>query len=149
MTKLRSIKRMRNVANSYFIAYMRCIEQRKLNLTTIQFLPIPALTCIAFSCEIYLKTLLHCFGISHPKVHNLKKLFNLLPKDIQEKIRESYDNPLKFDNNLENAREYFATSRYLYEKEDRSFSFTFIEWFCKKLKETIDNKISKLEKSQF
>lgn len=149
MTKLRSIKRMRNVANSYFIAYMRCIEQRKLNLTTIQFLPIPALTCIAFSCEIYLKTLLYCFGISHPKVHNLKKLFNLLPKDIQEKIRESYDNPLKFDNNLENAREYFATSRYLYEKEDGSFSFTFIEWFCKKLKETIDNKISKLEKSQF
>ncbi len=94
----------------------------------------------------YLKTLLHCLDISHPKVHNLKELFNLLPKDIQEKIRESYDNPLKFDNNLDNVREYFATSR-LYEKEAGSFSFTFIEWFCKKLKETIDKQISELEKS--
>lgn len=149
---------MRNTANNYFAAYSRCMEQRKIDLKTFQWLPIQALTCIAFSCEIYLKALILYLDTSHPanskdyelkklfkplsKKHNLKELFNLLPVDTRENIKASYKNPLEFDKELNIIKEYFITSRYLYENETAYFSFPFIEWFQQKLKEVVDNQLN-------
>lgn len=144
MMKSDILKNMSNTANSYYIAYSRCMEQRKIDLKTFQWLPIPALTCIAFSCEVYLKTLLLCFDIPYPKgaeAHDLKKLFNSLPKDMVQEIKDSYENPLELDNALDEIKKYFITSRYFYESETASFSFPFIEWFHQKLKEITNNKL--------
>ena len=142
MNKADKLKLMSNTANCYYIAYTRCMEQRPIDFKTFQMLPIPALTCLAFSCEVYLKTLLLYFGSSIPNTHDLQKLFDLLPENIRDDIQKAYNNPSKFTNDLDDIKEYFLTSRYLYEEEAGNFSFVFILWLCEKLKEVVDNQIN-------
>lgn len=158
MTKFDILKAMSNAANSYFSAYVRCMEQRIIDSKTFQWLPIPAITCIALSCEIYLKVLLLCFDTSYPdgfknddlkklfgsvtKAHDLEKLFKLLSEEVRDNIKSSYKNSSEFDKELSNIKAYFATSRYLYEKEKANFNFPFIEWFNQKLKELVDNQLT-------
>ena len=141
MTKADKLKAMINTANYYYIAYTRCMEQRPIDFKTFQMLPIPAITCIAFSCEVYLKTIIFYFGPSIPKTHDLKRLFYLLPEDIRDNIQKAYNNPSKFANDLDDTKEYFVTSRYLYEKESWRFNIDFIVWFRKKLREVVNNQI--------
>ena len=143
--KMTKLKKMSNTANCYFIAAERCMEERPIDLKSFQMLPIPALTCIAFSCEVYLKALLFYFDTPISNTHNLKELFDLLPKDAKENIQKLYKNPLRFDNDLNEIKEYFVTSRYLYEQEAGSFYFDFITWFCKELKKMVNNQIEKLQ----
>lgn len=145
MNKADKLKLMSNTANCYYIAYTRCMEQRPIDFKTFQMLPIPALTCLAFSCEVYLKTLLFYFDLHFPKGskgHDLKELYTSLPDDIKANIRESYENPLKFDSDLDDTKEYFVTSRYLYEEELQWFNIEFILWLREKLKEVVDNQIN-------
>ena len=144
MTKADKLKAMVDTANCYYIAYTRCMEQRPIDLKTFQMLPFPALTCLSFSCEVYLKTLLFYFGSSIPNIHDLKKLFNLLPENIRDYIQKAYNNPTRFTNDLDDTKEYFLSSRYLYEKEAGNFSFVFILWFREKLKEVVNNQIKEI-----
>lgn len=49
----------------------------------------PALVNCAFSCELFLKLLIESVGKDYGKIHDLDKLFNLLPQDMQERINKN------------------------------------------------------------
>jgi len=58
-------------------------------------LDFPILVSMSFAAEVYLKCLLLVCNKQYPKVHNLKKLFDRLPKPDQTAISDAYENNFK------------------------------------------------------
>ena len=86
---------------------------------------VPAVVYFAFSCEIFLKTLLLCHNISFKKIHNLEDLYKKLPDEIKGKIEQNiyncYDVTEKYILDTETLGEIsnaFQEWRYLYEKNE-------------------------------
>jgi len=54
----------------------------------------PMAVCFAFAFEIYLKFLIKKTTATEPPfTHNLRELFDLLPADISDKIKQKWENP--------------------------------------------------------
>ena len=72
----------------------------------------PAIVCISFSCELYLKVLLLYYEIDIAKTHKLSDLYAKLPDETKNKI--------KFDAIiLQELSNYFVDRRYLYENNEK------------------------------
>ena len=71
----------------------------------------PAIVCISFSCEIYLKILLLYHDINISKTHKLIDLYNNLPIELKNKF--DFDSTI-----LQELSNYFVDSRYLYESAE-------------------------------
>ncbi|MFW6028249.1 MAG: hypothetical protein ACOC9Q_01850 [bacterium] len=102
---------------------------------------VPLAVCNAFAAEMYLKFLvLIRTGKEARNTHNLRKLFNLLPRSIQRLIQREWENPpaieqairaeiserfgsRTFDQTLDESADAFVEWRYHYEhKSLRRFS---------------------------
>ena len=69
------------LANTYFRAAQILFSNRGF----IVYMPV-ILTNIAFSCELYLKALLHGYNIDFGNTHDLKDLFDKLPDTSQRHL---------------------------------------------------------------
>lgn len=101
------------------------------------YLRTPVIVNCAFACEIFLKLLLALQNTEYKKCHGLKELFDLLPKEIKEKINcyllQNYGT-LKDDNGFELLQMYskaFTEWRYSYEYYNLQIDQTFLFVFCK------------------
>ncbi len=111
-------------ADDFFEAYKRCLECKNWrkdeygrNVADID--SIPAIVNGAFACELYIKSLLP----TQEKEHNLKLLFEMLPPDFQESIRNEVNDKFKdyaaytFDMRLDDSANAFINWRYIHEEE--------------------------------
>lgn len=64
-----------------------CMKEQEERETFQYFYTDPAIVNAAFSCEIFLKLLLHLEQIDCQKIHKLKQLFEKLPPEIMETVK--------------------------------------------------------------
>lgn len=91
--------------------------------TDVEWCTTPATVNSAFACEVYLKALLISYGIPAGKKHKLKELFEALPEDAKEWIKQdtlihyggSWTDAFGFEH-LEKASDAFVKWRYSYEQ---------------------------------
>ena len=82
----------------------------------------PAIVCISLACEVYIKTILTYLCIKFKRQHGLTELYNLMPKEYQEKIESATNLKVEM---LEPITDTFVDYRYLYEKDiEILFSYT-------------------------
>jgi hypothetical protein len=104
---------------------------------------------LSFTIELLLKSL-HYSAVNDNKLiegHDLKELFNDLPRDMQDKIRYAFKKRLPnyslFDEMLDEHRNSFKDWRYFYEKKFGSFNYQFCENFAHSIleiaRETLDD----------
>ena len=108
-------------ADDFFEAYRRCRKGENLHKENgrlcASVVNIPAIANASFACELYIKSMISdkTFG------HNLKDLFDLLPKETQNTISNSVNDKFaehpvyNFEYCLESAADVFINWRYIYE----------------------------------
>lgn len=74
--------RSADLANKYFDAATLLFKQN------FEYMPV-VLANISFSCELYLKALLHGYGMDFGNTHGLKDLFEKLPSDIKDYVAQN------------------------------------------------------------
>lgn len=109
----------------------------------------PFLVNKAFACEVYLKFLLIEYNINISDLkgkegHNLLKLYKKLPRELQENFLNSMYNKgiLSEDQlvkELQNISQTFVEWRYIYEKNEHSTNYGFLNYFCNFLDGLCDN----------
>ena len=114
------VKRMYSQARGFQLAGERCVEVREH--PEQQWLPIQAIVCFSFACEIYLKAI---YQYENPdsdrlKIHNLDDLFGMISDEHKDYIR----NELSKDYRTEDIEKYIKQSskvfedyRYVYESD--------------------------------
>lgn len=101
----------------------------------------PEAVNFAFSCELFLKTLLLFNEIPYKRKHKLEELFNELPKKYQLKIQEQC--LLKYGGEkdpfglsfLSNVSDAFEKWRYCYEYDSLRLEIGFLQVLAKVLRE--------------
>jgi len=123
-----------SVADSFYNAAERCNEQQYIG-DYFRWLPIPAIVNYAFSCEVYMKALLMKPGEGANKGHNLLKLFDSLPSEIQVEIQKTVDcSKFPFRRMLENSSDLFVECRYIYEYKSLNINLKFLQELSASLK---------------
>lgn len=91
-------------------------------ITNVEWYTTPAIVNSAFACEVFLKTLIQYNNIPLKKEHELKELYELLPEDDKEWIKQ--ETLIKYPvgwkdgfgiERLLNISDAFVKSRYNYE----------------------------------
>ena len=110
-------------------------------------LTFPALVCYAFSCELYLKGLSKKYKDSFKMVHNITLLYNELPLEIKNNIKELI-NSNNFEKDLNSINNLFEESRYFFDTEKfgkKNPNINFVVEFSKVLCEVANKEIVKKE----
>lgn len=85
---------------------------------------------IAFSCELFLKSILFKNEIDCRSEHDLFKLYNLLPQKDREAIKKKHlcgnINRESFDINLKEVGKSFVVLRYSYERKRMAYNLQFL-----------------------
>lgn len=118
------------LANDYFEAADFLLKQK------IHLMPV-ILTNIAFSCELYLKALLHGYGTDFGNTHELKDLFEKLPSEIKGYVAQhiAIDNrETEFTLCLTEQNKAFETYRYMNEAKSITAHPVFLFAFAHILK---------------
>lgn len=93
---------------------------------------IPEIVNRAFSCEVFLKSLLVYSCTEFKSEHILQKLWNLLPDSLRESIEEEIFKRIEliddvsFDSLMQNISNAFAEWRYIYEVNAKSINIGFL-----------------------
>lgn len=127
-------------------AFFDCAEmcrQKAENGQTCEDLSLntPALVNCAFSCELFLKLLIKSVGKDYGKIHDLDKLFDLLPQDMQERINKNtyYKTGMGKDvfgiSMLKKVANSFNEWRYSFEKDKLNGYIGYLFGLCCVLKE--------------
>lgn len=102
---------------------------------------IPEIVNRAFSCEVFLKSLLVFLDVSFRKEHELKKLWLLLPAELQNKVEQELSSRYGFGGQddfealLAKTSNAFADWRYIYEVHALSGFPGFLAAFSDSLRE--------------
>ncbi len=119
-----------DLANKYLDAATLLFKQ------SFEYMPV-VLTNISFSCELYLKALLHGYGTDFGNTHGLKDLFEKLPSDIKDYVAQNIaiDNrETEFPLCLAEQNEAFITYRYMNEAKSITAHPVFLFAFAHILK---------------
>ena len=109
-------------ADNYFIA-SQVILRHDSSLIPVVF------TNLAFSCELFLKSILFRFKEDNKKIneHRLYELYKLIPSEQQAEIKRCFESlPGKkddFDLLFQDVSETFVFARYIHERNSSCFSF--------------------------
>lgn len=109
--KVELASRTYDLANDYFGAAKLLFDK------SFEYMPV-VLANIAFSCELYLKALLHGYNIDFGNTHGLKDLFEKLPDHIKDYIAQNIaikNRDTEFALCLAEQNEAFVTYRYMNE----------------------------------
>lgn len=103
------------------------------NVDNIDYLT-PMITCIIFSCELYLKSLLVFLKKDFEREHSLNTLFKLLPEELQLDIENTFNKhcfkKTYFKECLKASDKSYTEFRYYFSYSDNiSFHMTFFEKF--------------------
>lgn len=113
------------IADDFYEAYKRCLAANDKN----QHVKIPAFVNGFFACELYLKSILKANDITSSG-HDIEKLFNQLPTELQKTIENEFLNEAKsiyvfnsieFNELLKKISLGFEFWRYVYEDENKEF----------------------------
>jgi hypothetical protein len=116
----------KKVADSFWFAATRNLEQRRLSPTQFQSLLIPGVVCLAFAVELGMKAMISR-NSAPKKTHDLSRLFSQLPQEVQEKLVAASGKPqVAFDNSLKAAATIFEDWRYVYELENPQVDLEFL-----------------------
>ncbi len=120
-------------ANTYIKAAKIIKEQAiwDINLT------LPSAVLSAFSCEVYLKSMIDKKTIKGDK-HNLGNLFNHLSADIKDKVYKCLapsNTITEFGETLADNADIFKKLRYIHEKDSYQYNLDFLMWFANTLKQ--------------
>jgi len=87
---------------------------------SIQFINVASVN-LAFACELYLKAMLYKLDINFGRIHGLYELYQLLPVECQDRIKENIE--FKYDKNenvelvLKEISDAFVFLRYSHERK--------------------------------
>lgn len=104
-------------AKAYFLAGMRCLENRPIP-GGVQVLIGPGIVCHCFSIELLLKALLTSEIKSFKKIHEIKELLLKLDTNIVNEFRVEYEKIVSepgFDAIVDAANSLFVKVRYEHE----------------------------------
>lgn len=87
------------------------MDHKEMRLEVSERYFTPAIVCISFSYELYLKVLLLYYEIDIAKTHKLSDLYDKLPDETRNKIK--FDVAI-----LKELSNYFVDKRYLYENNE-------------------------------
>ena len=100
-----------------------CLAEQEKQKPQLLLYTTPAIVNAAFACEVFLKLLLHFSQIKLEKIHYLNDLFENLPVDIKQEVKERTINKYGKWKNIWN-QEYisqiskaFMEWRYIYEHD--------------------------------
>lgn len=126
-------------ARSFFLAAKRCGgEELCPESGTHQILPIPECVNIAFSCELYLKSLLYKDN-KRIEGHGLAYLFSELDVTLRNRVSEiSKIDEAEIKNLLEQHSNLFQNMRYRFEYKQYSKSYSMPIQFFYRLVESLD-----------
>lgn len=130
---------MFNLANAFIAAANRCNEPKIEQTGWMHPLLVPIVTNVSFSCELLFKTILKVHNISAHH-HDLYKLFELLPKEVQNEIIGK-DDIESFTENLKQNANLFEQWRYLYEISLQSINVRFLFNLAERLSAYITQQI--------
>lgn len=108
-------------AEDYFLA-SRIIFEHNQNLVPVVF------ANLAFSCELYLKSILFQFRNNNTKIneHKLYELYKLLPSEQQAEIKKAFtfqrERKDDFELFFQEVSETFVFARYIHERNSACFS---------------------------
>ena len=114
------------IADDFYEAYKRCFAATNAKN---QIVAIPAFVNGFFACELYLKSILKANDITSSG-HDIEKLFNQLPTELQETIKNKFSNeakssyvlnPIDFNELLKKIYLGFEFWRYIYEDKNKEF----------------------------
>ena len=123
------------------------LDKLQHDTADIGFYTSPATINSAFACEVFLKTMLKCQGISIPKTHKLRELYDVLPDNLKEYVKRTvsggYDilwTNLWGTDYLDNISNLFVESRYIYEYDwsegvSKNINIGFLNCFREALRE--------------
>ena len=115
-----------------------------------EWMPV-TLSNVAFSCELFLKSLLYGFGIDFKKIHGLKNLFELLPQSEQSYIENNIaieNRNVEFQLCLKEQNEAFPEYRYMCEAKAITGNPLFLFAFADILKFVYESLIKENAKQQ-
>lgn len=104
-------------AKAYFLAGMRCLENRPIP-GGVQVLIGPGIVCHCFSIELLLKALLTSEKMFFKKIHEIKELLLKLDKNVVDEFRVQYEKIIQepgFDAIVSEANCLFVKVRYEHE----------------------------------
>ena len=107
---------VRNTSQSFFEAFLRCMERRPTEGGGISMPVVPGVVCVTFAAEVGLKAVLIAEGASSPWTHDLEALFFQLSVEAQLTIiaKSGYPPPA-FHDLLKDHALAFEEMRYIYE----------------------------------
>ena len=100
-----------------------CMREQHERTALRSFYTDPGIVNAAFSCEVFLKLLLHLEQMDCRKSHKLKQLFELLPLETKETIKRQtihkcgYWNDIWGQEVLSQVSDAFVKWRYVYEND--------------------------------
>lgn len=108
-----------NSAVGFFEGALRCGEPVKVDSSTV-LASIPSVINIAFSAELYLKSLISDTAEKVPKIHKLDELFDQLTSDQKAMVKAKYseiagDSNLQLEEHLQQIANAFVDWRYSFE----------------------------------
>ena len=120
-------KRAKDTANAFWMASARCMEQRRISPAQFNMPLVPGVVCAAFSIELGLKSLV-AKTKQPPKTHDLRKLFELLPQEIQDRLVVACS-PTRaaFNSSIAAISNVFEEWRYVYEQETVQLDMAFLQ----------------------
>lgn len=121
---VRWAKKCLTEADAYYAISFRCIDMIFTDNSNA------VLTNVSFACELYLKHLLLSQKINYKSEHSLDKLFNKLPSEMQESLKQlhpctntSID---MFERELTDVAKAFTIFRYMYERGNIAYNLQFL-----------------------
>ena len=111
---------------------------------------ISVLILYAFNCEVGLKALCKETGVRYHREHNLKNLYNLLPGDVQNQIKEGFksqDFKDNFDTYLNDNKSVFEKWRYFFDENPGHGNLSFLHELSDSITNIARDKFNNLENS--
>lgn len=100
----------------FHLAALRALEGRAERGGSVEWLPMPAVVCAAFACEMYIKALLIREAGTTPRHHKLSELFSRLSTEAQQEAVRAFGPGNLVDRLIEHS-DAFQKYRYIFEEE--------------------------------
>jgi len=124
-------QQIRNAADNFFMAAGRCLEKKQVSENQINWLPIPAVVCMALGIELCLKATITLEKNETPKGHELLDLF----KDLSPQSKEALSARLSLQEaelkqRIASVSNTFEKWRYFYEEKSLNADLEFLHQFA-------------------
>jgi len=137
-----------NTADSFLLAANRCFEQRPLGPGRFEMPMVPAIVCIAFAIELYLKAII-TLESGAAKGHDLWILYDRLTEQAKEALRKRLSiKHADLNNKVKEAAGVFLEWRYIFESESSNVDPAFLSGLAQACKTYAESKLKNVSVRQ-